>query len=158
MPKQEDKKDCCLFLWKRYIRVWIFKIHAGNVLNRMLMGQTTSEWYIWRYWWGAHHDCRKKRGRCSGSRTEKVVLITSQKIKIKIKFHLCGKHWYDHKSENLVQNGRKTHLLLVFFTCFSMGGLFSGVPPYKTQCLKHGVLRNTRRMDTRIRRICFSLI
>ena len=51
-------------------------------------------------------------------------------MKLKIKFHLCGTQSSKHDMQNIVTWGQKTHLLLVIFTCISMGGLFSGVPPY----------------------------
>ena len=60
-------------------------------------------------------------------------------MKLKIKFHLCGTQSSKHDMQNIVTWGQKTHLLLVIFTCISMGGLFSGVPLITLLGLKRAV-------------------
>ena len=70
-----------------------------------------------------------------------------------IKFHLYPKYSCDQNHENIVTNSGKSTLLSRIFTCFSMGGLFSGVLPYKAIRQKRAFLQNTRKIRTRVHNI-----
>ena len=83
----------------------------------------------------------------------KSWLIVSQKIMKNIKFHLSPKYSCDQNHENIVTNSGKSTLLSRIFTCFSMGGLFSGVLPYKAIRQKRAFLQNTRKIRTRVHNI-----
>ena len=72
----------------------------------------------WNSWW-----------RCSIARTSKICLDWHQKSDFELNSNIHLRHSCNQNMQNIVTWGQNMSANIEEFTCISMGGLFSGVPP-----------------------------
>ena len=73
----------------------------------------------WNSWW-----------RCSIARTSKICLDWHQKSDFELNSNIHLRHSCNQNMQNIVTWGQNMSVNIEEFACISMGGLFSGVPPY----------------------------
>ena len=77
----------------------------------------------WNSWW-----------RCSIAPTSKICLDWHQKCDFELNSNIHLRHSCNQNMQNIVTWGQNMSANIEEFACISMGGLFSGVPPYKHTC------------------------
>ena len=73
----------------------------------------------WNSWW-----------RCSIARTSKICLDWHQKSDFELNSNIHLRHSCNQNMQNIVTWGQNMSANIEEFPCISMGGLFSGVPPW----------------------------
>ena len=100
--------------------------------KRTCMGNKPSEWYRRQNWWGGMCISWNSWWRCSIARTLKICLDWHQKSDFELNSNLHLRHSCNQNMQNIVTWGQNMSANIKEFACISMGGLFSGVPPYRS--------------------------
>ena len=89
-----------------------------------------SEWYRGQNWWGGMCISWNSWWHCSIARTSKIYLDWHQKSDFDLNSNLHVRHSCNQNMQNIVTWGQNMSANIKEFVCISMGGLFSGVPPW----------------------------
>ena len=91
----------------------------------------------WNSWW-----------RCSIARTSKICLDWHQKSDFELNFNIHLRHSCNQNMQNIVTWGQNMSANIEELACFSMGGLFSGVPPCALIMTHVATIRNLAYFDS----------